>query len=148
MLSIFFAVTALIYKKKYDKNESLLNSLYLPGVSGINKLKLTFISFIDFLIFGIANYFVFASVFNVTPTDIIILSSLFTFALLVGFLSFLTPMGLGVREGVVTLGLSKTLSLVDASFFAIYSRIFLIISELIYIGILIFIKFLIKKNDK
>ncbi len=141
---LFFFITSYLYRKRYDKSELFLNSLYLPGISISNKLKLTGISFIDFLIFGIGNYFIFLSVFNASFADSIILSSFFTFALLVGFLSFLTPMGLGIREGVVTLGLSKTLSVVDASFFAIFSRVFLILSELSYLLILVIIKYLIK----
>ncbi len=141
---IFFTITSYLYKKKYDKNEKLLNSLYLPGISGINKLKLTGISFIDFLIFGIGNYFIFASVFSLAFRESLILSSFFTFALLIGFLSFITPMGLGVREGVVTLGLSKILTIIDASFFAIFSRVFLILSELSYLLILVIIKNIIK----
>ena len=141
---IFFVVTSYLYRKKYDKNETLMNSLYLPGLSIMVKFKLTAISFFDFLIFGVANYFIFAAVFGTSLQESIILSSFFTFALLVGFLSFLTPMGIGVREGVVTVGLLKSLTLVDASFFAIFSRVFLIISELVYLSILVLIRFLIK----
>jgi hypothetical protein len=42
-------------------------------------------------------------------------------------------MGLGIREGIITLGLSNLISVATAGFLSIFSRIVLIISELIFV---------------
>jgi hypothetical protein len=75
------------------------------------------------------------SVFSFEPKLYFELSAFFTFALLAGYLSFVTPMGLGVREGIITLGLSKLTSIANSGFLSIFSRIILIISELTFIVI-------------
>ena len=142
--AIFFIATAYLYHKKYDKNMTLIKSIYLPGVSIASKIKLTLISTFTFIIFGLANYLIYASSFGFSIENLIYLSSFFTFALLVGYLSFFTPMGLGVREGVIILGLSKGIGTINSSFFAIFSRVVLIISELSYLLLLLLIKIIFR----
>jgi len=130
---IFFGVTAYIFKRKYSKKDSLLSFVFLPEIPMRQKARLIVISIFVFAAFGLANFMVFLAVFPDSISQIVILSSFFTFSLLVGYLSFITPMGLGVREGVITLGLLKTMNIAQAGFFAIFSRIVLIFSELIYL---------------
>lgn len=142
--AIFFIATTYLYHKRYDKNITLIKSIYLPGISVGSKIKLTIISTFTFIIFGLANYLIYASSFGFTLESIIFLSAFFTFALLVGYLSFFTPMGLGVREGVIILGLSKTVGVINSSFFAIFSRVVLIVSELSYLLLLFLIKIIFK----
>ena len=153
VIAIFFIATGLIYTRKYkDKNaESLvlhstrpLSNFLLPGFLPKSKIKLSVISVITYATFGVGNYFAFLSIFNNNFQDFLTLSSFFVFSLLAGYLSFITPMGLGVREGVVTLGLTKITSLTNAGVIAIYTRIVLIISELLF---LVFV-FLWKKFSK
>lgn len=54
----------------------------------------------------------------------------FIVAWLVGYLSFLTPMGLGVREGVIIALLAPVMPAATASLIALSSRLWLILSEL------------------
>ena len=84
------------------------------------------------------NYFILLSISNLGFSYFLVLSSFFVFSLLIGYLSFITPMGLGVRELVITLGLSSVMSTADAGAVSIFSRIVLIISELAFL-FLIFI---------
>ena len=145
-ITIFFMITAIIYVKKYlnINSKSILHSnklwsnFLLPGFGYDSKIKLSLISALTYFIFGVGNFFAFASVFPSNLNQILELSSFFVFSLLLGYLSFITPMGLGVREGVITLGLSKIVSLADAGFFSVFSRIILIISELSFL-LLVFI---------
>jgi len=144
---IFFIVTGLIYIKKYiDKNTEstvlhstgVLTNFLLPGFSFRSKIKLSTLAVFIYFIFGIGNYFAFLSIFSDNFQNFLTLSFFFVFSLLLGYLSFITPMGLGVREGVVTLGLTKIINLADAGFFSIFSRIILILSELSFL-LLVFI---------
>ncbi len=146
---IYFFVLAYIFKKKYDKKNSFISSLYLQGLSISSKINLTILSFLVFAIFGLANFFILLSLFPENLSQVIALSSFFTLALLIGYLSFITPMGLGVREGVVTVGLLKIMTITNSGFFAIFSRVVLIISELSYL-LLIFLvyKLRLKTNTK
>jgi uncharacterized membrane protein/pimeloyl-ACP methyl ester carboxylesterase len=88
-----------------------------------------------FFCFGLATYFSAVSIVFLDPKDILNLISLFVFALLVGYLSIVTPMGLGVREGVTTLGLSSQTSISNAGLISIFTRIIFIVSEVIFLGI-------------
>lgn len=133
---IFFAAVSYVYRKKYQEKGNFLNSLIMPGFNLEDKLKLFAISILTYAIFGIASFFVLLSFFNVGMQNIISLSSFFTFSLLVGYLSFLTPTGLGVREAIVTLGLLNILSIGNAGIASISTRIILILSELLFLFII------------
>lgn len=132
-VAIFFIVTGYIYTRKYSNSDSKGMDLLLPGFSLESKIKLIILSAFTYFIFGAGNFFALLSIYNVGFNEFLNLSSFFTFSLLVGYLSFITPMGLGVREGVVTLGLSKITSLTNAGAIAIFTRILLILSELLFL---------------
>lgn len=150
-ISFFFIVTGLIYSKKYrDKNAEstvlhsagVLANFLLPGFTFNSKFKLSAISILTYFIYGAGSYFVFISIFPLGLSNFLTLGSFFVFSLLIGYLSFITPMGLGVRELAVTLGLSQIMSTQDAGAISIFSRIILIISELIFL----FLIFVWKKS--
>lgn len=150
---IFFIATSFIYTRKYLKPDSksivlhsniLWTNLFLPGFSLNSKVKLIILSIFTYFIFGVGNFFALLSIYNIGFGGFLNLSSFFTFSLLIGYLSFITPMGLGVREGVVTLGLSKITSLTNSGAIAIYTRIVLIVSELLFL----FFVFLWKKFSR
>lgn len=135
---IFFIVTGIIYAKSTVLHSTRpISNFLLPGFEFNSKIKLSALSVITYFIFGIGNYFAFISIYQ-TINNPLVISSFFVFSLLVGYLSFITPMGLGIREGVVTLGLSKILSLSNAGVVAVYTRIILVISELFFL-VLIFL---------
>lgn len=136
-IAIYFLATGFFYKNRYAKDKSILSSLVLPGFNKNGKIQLILISFITYAIFGLANYVVFASIFGFHKPEIVVLPSLFTFALLVGYLSFIAPTGLGIRELIVILGLSQAISTSDAAAMSIFTRIVLIISELSFLLIII-----------
>jgi len=133
LVIIYFVVIGIVYKKRYGKSEGVIKSFYLPGFGTNIKLKTSLMSFITYFIYGLGNFFILISIANTSFTNSIMISAFFTFALLVGYLTFITPMGLGVREIIVTLGLSEILSPADAGAVSIFSRIILIISELSFL---------------
>lgn len=119
---------------------------FIPGSNYEHNFKLYFLSFLAFLMFGIATYFSSSAIFYLNPKDVLVIVSLSVFSLLIGYLSIITPMGLGVREGVMTLGLSKSLTLSQAGLVSIFSRIIFILSEIIFL-IIVFIINKIKNNN-
>jgi hypothetical protein len=139
-------VVAIIFKMRGSKD--FLANLFLPRYSWKQKIILTIISTVAFFLFGVATLLACASVFSFAPNLYFELSAFFTFALLAGYLSFITPMGLGVREGIITLGLSRLTSIANAGFLSIFSRIILIISELAFVAIVFSFQGLSKIRNK
>jgi len=119
----------------------------LPNYTLSQKIVLTLISVFTFFVFGFATFIACLSITSFSLSLSLALSSFFVFALLVGYLSFITPMGLGVREGVVTIGLAPLVSVSTAGFLSIFSRIVLIISEITFL-LIIFAWDLLGKNKK
>lgn len=136
LVAIYFVAIGVIYKKRFGKEESPVGNFFIPGFKLSHKLKFSLLSAITYFIYGVGNFFILISLVNIGFGDFFAISAFFTFALLVGYLTFITPMGLGVREIVVTLGLSSVLSSADAGTVSIFSRIVLIASELTFLGII------------
>lgn len=119
---VFFFLFSSRLKKKYK---------FIPDFKSSDHLKLITVSFISVFFFGLGTYFSAMSIFYINPKDIILFSGFFGFALLIGYLSLITPTGLGVREGILILGLSTVLPIQISAFISIFSRILLILSEII-----------------
>jgi len=106
-------------------------------------------SALSFLFFGLGSFFVGFAFFYLNLSRILVLSGFFAFSLIVGYLSFITPMGLGVREAVTTYGLSSIVSSSAAGLIAVFTRIFLIFTEIIFLLVtLLFYNLKSKKMQK
>ena len=64
-----------------------------------------------------------------------VLSACYAFALIVGFLSFLTPGGLGVREGLLGILLANYMPALQATRIALLCRVWMLSAEIILAGI-------------
>ncbi|MBI4084862.1 MAG: DUF2079 domain-containing protein [Candidatus Levybacteria bacterium] len=105
----------------------------LPGFTSGVQFRLLVASVAAFFFFGLGYYFAIISVFFLTPQLIFSFVGVFVFSLLIGYASLITPTGLGVREGVITLALAKVMDISSAGFAAIFARIILVISEMLFI---------------
>lgn len=141
---IYSFAVAMIFKMRGNKN--FIKNLFLPGYSLKEKLYLFLIAMITYFTFGAATLISCLSIFQFDARFYFELSAFFTFAFLAGYLSFITPMGLGVREGVITLGLERFTSLSTSGLLSIFSRIVLIISEMIYLLLVFALKILDKQK--
>lgn len=110
-------------------------SKILPSYDPEENAGLIFLSACALFFFGIANYFVIKSFVNLPIELFFQLCGFFVLSILIGYLSLLTPAGFGVREGVIISGLSKIVSTAESAFSALFSRIVLIFSELIFLGL-------------
>jgi uncharacterized membrane protein/uncharacterized membrane protein YbhN (UPF0104 family) len=97
-------------------------------------------------VFAIASFFIAASFTYIYPGNILFILSFFVLSWLIGFLSFVTPMGLGVRELAITASLSLFLPVALASVIAVLTRIGMILGELLYV-FFAYVFFRLKKNN-
>lgn len=105
--------------------------IIVPNFTFKTNFKFLLISYLYSAVFGIGTFLTVSSVMYINPTMFLTLTGFFIFAFIVGYISFVTPMGLGVREAVMILGLVKITSLNTAGLAAIFTRIVFIVSELI-----------------
>ncbi len=93
---------------------------------------------VAWILFGIGNYLVGASLNYLDPSKIFEFSSLFILSWLAGYLILIAPLGLGVREGAVTYGLSFFMPVPLAAAIAILSRLALVLSEILFLTVAFF----------
>ncbi len=130
---IFCFGIGLFLCSKYTFSHIPLIGKLFPNFSIERNIRLLSLMSIAFLFFGLGTYFSVSALSILYLPHILTLSSFFVFTYIVGYLSFITPMGLGVREGLMTIGLTKYIPLVEAASGALLSRIILIIAELLFL---------------
>ena len=85
--------------------------------------------------FGFGYYFAISAVAPLPASSFFNISAFAVVSLLVGYLSFITPAGLGVREGFLTVGLANFMTVPLAGFAALFARVILILSEIIFLAL-------------
>lgn len=140
ILSFFFVFNNKIFPKSQNRIVKFLK-FFLPDFDSYTNFIALITSVLFLFFYGLGYFLIISSVVYLPLNQSISIISFFIFSLLVGYLSIITPMGLGVREGVVTAGLSKFLSVPLAGFSSIFARICLIISEFIFTIFLLIWKF-------
>ena len=103
----------------------------LPDLSSKKIFHLLLLSFFANFFFGLGTYLTITSLVFLTPELLFVYIGFFVLSLLLGYLTVITPMGLGVRESIISYGLATQISLSFASTAALLARVVLIISELV-----------------
>ena len=134
LLTMFYTFNRSFIPKSHSKILNLFR-FFLPDLKPIITLNLLLINLLFLFFYGLGYFLVISSVVTLPLHHSLSLLGFFVFSLLTGYLSFVTPMGLGVREGMVTLGLSKYLATGMAGFASIFVRMCLISTELIFISL-------------
>lgn len=128
------AVAILAITIFYIYNSKLkLKIPFLPDFKPQKILILLLLNILMFVAFGFGYYFTFISFATIDASLMFQLVGFSVLSFIIGYLSILTPSGLGVREGTLIFGLSKIVSVSAAGFLALFSRFVLIIAELIYV---------------
>ncbi len=139
-ITLFFIILGFILgvkvfdKKIPQKFRKFFHHIF-PYFSFWENMTLLSISSISFFFLGIGTYISIASIALVPLNNIWIYSSFFVLAMIVGYASFITPMGLGVREAIVTAGLTPLFPLSVAGFLAFFARLILIGAEVLFLAI-------------
>ena len=84
---------------------------------------------------GIGFFLFVKSIYPIQIVQLPIILGIYPFAWSIGFLSLITPGGLGVREGILTLFLTTFLPSVTATLIALLSRLWIINTEVILAAI-------------
>lgn len=105
----------------------------IPHFSFSTNLSLVALSVVTLLFFGLGTYFSIAAIAILPLKNMWSFVGLAIFSFFAGYASIVTPMGLGVREAVLTAGLSSTLAVSLAGICAIFSRLVLILTEIIFL---------------
>jgi uncharacterized membrane protein YbhN (UPF0104 family) len=114
----------------------------LPGLGGADLVPAP--GTVALLVVGYAAYWavtglafaaLVASAYRLAPGDVPLVVAAFAAAYAVGFLSLLTPAGLGVREGVLVVALSPVLPAGPALVVALVSRVWMMVAELAGAGV-------------
>ncbi len=84
----------------------------------------------DWLIFGVAVYFLVNSFYPINLSQTVILCGIFAISSILGILSFFVPAGLGVREGVQSYLLSLFIPVSAAILISLAMRIWMTLGEL------------------
>ncbi len=127
-----------LFSKLKGKYIVVLKKIF-PTISPFHIFTLLSIATTDLFFFGLGYYFTLTSFTILHPQLILEFIGFFVLSLIIGYLSFLTPAGFGVREGILIAGLSKYTSLANAGILSLFSRLILIISEVIFITLNIFL---------
>ena len=128
LMSFVFLSALLFYFIHRSKRFTLANI----KMFALNNLETFFLSALSWTLFGIGNLLIAVSFYYFSPYAIIPFASFFVLSWLIGYLSFITPMGLGIREGILIYGLSYLSPFSIATTLAIVLRVFLIVSELFF----------------
>ena len=83
--------------------------------------------------FGMGTYFAIAAIAFLSPVFLLELVAFFVFSLLGGYITIITPMGIGVREAIIAKGLTPLIGLKIAGVGALFARGVLIIAELCFL---------------
>lgn len=104
-------------------------------LSAQKHMSLLFMSSLSYLFFGLGFYFSIISFIHIPASYFLMTVSGLVLAYLLGYLSLITPSGLGVREVVAAIILSTIANTSVVSFAVLFSRIFQTLIELIFVGI-------------
>lgn len=123
-----------------------VGKIQLPLLRHINHILPTFppvrIAFlillmtVSYIFFGVGTFLTISSFTAIDPQLMLVLIGYIVLSLVIGFLSIVTPTGLGVREGAIAFGLAKVMPLSLAGFAAIFCRIVLVITEVLFVGLM------------
>lgn len=113
----------------------------------IEMLKLVFLFIINWSIVGIGFYILVCSIYTIPLSQALYTAGVFALAAIIGILSIFAPSGLGVREGIIVLGLSMIMPSEYAVILSVISRLWSTIPELILAGIAFIITKITKRKD-
>lgn len=129
-LVLLLIILIYIFHKKFN-----LGNFVLPTQKPTEIIFLLFLNTLMYLFFGFGYYFSFVSFIYLDPNLVWQLIGFSVVAFLIGYLSFLTPSGFGIREGALFFGLSKIIATGTAGFLALFSRVIFILAELIFVAL-------------
>lgn len=110
------------------------DDMELPVTYG-QMIKVVLLFICNWLVVGIGFYLLVRSIYAVPLNEMLYVSGIYGLSCIIGILAIFAPSGIGVREGIMVLGLSLVMQEEYAVIISIVSRIWITVSELALIGI-------------
>lgn len=127
---LLLSLTIAFFLRTYKKYTGNISSF----ISKITEFKRAFfLMFFGWIFFGIGNYLIAVSFYYLDPSRFLELSSFFVLSWLIGYMVIIVPLGLGVREAAIVIGLSSMVPTSFAAALSILLRLGLVASELIFL---------------
>ena len=131
-LSAFFYI---LFQKQLRASMVYLQKGMQAVFSTMRTLRLIVIYLLLWVHSGIAFFLFINSIYPIHVTQFPTIVSIFAFAWSIGFMTLITPGGLGVREGILSLLLTSCLPSATATLVALLSRLWVIGVEIILAGV-------------
>ena len=129
------AVLFILLRKRLSSQKVHIQTA-IRSIFSFNKMfRLTVIYLLLWACLGVGFFFFVKSIYPIQIVQLPIIMSVYPFAWSIGFLSFITPGGLGVREGVLSIFSAACLPPATATLVALLSRLWVINTEVILAGI-------------
>jgi len=129
--------------EKITKKEDLLIS-----VSYAQMIKIVLLFICNWLVVGVGFYMLTCSIYPVPMSELFYVSGIYGLSCIIGILAVFAPSGIGVREGIMVVGLSLVMPKEYAVIISIVSRLWQSVAELILIGIAFLANQIIRKKKK
>ena len=110
-------------------------------MSYLDMIKVVLLFILNWIIVGTGVYMLVVSIYPVPASELLFVGGVYGLAAIIGILAIFTPSGLGVREGIIAIGLALVMPEEYVVIVSLISRLWATIAELI----LIFCAFLVKK---
>jgi uncharacterized membrane protein YbhN (UPF0104 family) len=118
---------ATFFSSKFKGSRTPDKLIITGGVSEIFQIIIILLA--DWLIFGVAVYFLINSFYQIDLQHTVVLCGIFAVSVLAGIASFFVPAGLGVREGVQSYLLGLFIPLSAAVLISLVMRVWMILGE-------------------
>ena len=129
------AIFLILFRKRLSSKIPYLKKV-IPAIFSFKKLvRLIVIHLLLWACAGTSFFLFVKSIYPIRTVQLPIISSIYPFAWSIGFMSLITPSGLGVREGVLSMFLSSCLPPVSATLVALLSRLWLLTTDVVLAGI-------------
>ena len=116
--------------QKITKKENML----IP-MTYLQMLKIVVLFILNWIVLGLGFFMLAYSIYEVSFSEMLYISGVFGLSVIIGILAVFAPSGIGVREGILVLGLSLIMPQEYAVMISVVSRLWMTVSELSAIGI-------------
>lgn len=134
IINFFLGILEKITKKK---------DLQIP-FTYLQMIKVVGLFIVNWLIVGVGFYILTCSMYSIPVSQLLYVGGIWGLSAMAGILAVFAPSGIGVREGVMTMGLSLIMPMQMAVIISVVSRLWQSVAELV----LIFVAFIATKVSK
>lgn len=116
------------FLERFLKGKELQISITYPQM-----LAVVFLFILNWILVGSGFYLLVCSVYPISPHQLLYVAGVFGLAVMVGMVTFFAPSGLGVREGLIVVGLGVIMPNEQAVIISLLARVWATVAEVLFI---------------